>query len=526
MKNSEFVRALAVLFFILNSSFAIRNSCANEITVDKRTLQLDDSLTITVTLDDAFASVDSVRLPLQNLVIDEPPSISSEFQLINGASSRRKVFQYTAHAKTAGEAVVGPVTLHGRGGQVETLAPISIQVLPDIAAGSNDPSQILRDLIATGRDPIFLVAQIDKTSVFTGEEAVVTWVLYNATTVQQYAIAEIPKLEDFWSEELDIRGEEPEQIMIDGMVVQKVPIRRVALFPLRAGILTVPSMGVNASIVKRVRTGDPFGLFEGMEVDVHRRSPPLSIRAEPVPAGPPVTAVGDVGLRCSAPAQRNGGPVIVTATLNGRANLRAATPPAFERAPDATVQISGGQLTVDRSHDDATMTRSWQMLLFPAHDGAFAVPPLTATILTPTGTRRDLRCEGATLTVRAAAPQPSPPRLASVRRRIASSTFAGWVIAGAALLTVIAIATSRVQRSRRIRSAVHLLVRPTPGETRQAVDEYLTSRGLDPAALLREATDRGDAYRALRSLLDALERERVEAGGDEIAARVRDVVTT
>src|SRR5439155_6812078 len=102
--------------------------------------------------------------------------------------------------------------------------------------------------------------EADKTSVFAGEEVVVTWNLYNASAVQQYAISEIPKLEDFWTEELDVRGEQPQQVLLAGMAVQKVPIRRVALFPLRSGTLTVPPMGVNASIMKRIRTGNPFGL--------------------------------------------------------------------------------------------------------------------------------------------------------------------------------------------------------------------------------------------------------------------------
>lgn len=524
MKKSEKVVLVAALFFLLHSNFALRTSFANEISVDKRTLQLDDTLTITVTLDDAFASVDSVRLPLRNLVIDGPPSISSEFQWINGQSSRRKIFQYSAHPKNAGTAVVGPVTLHGSGGQVETLAPISIQVVPDLAAGTNDPSKILSDLIAQGRDPIFLVAQVDKPAVFTGEETVVTWILYNATTIQQYAIAEIPKLDDFWSEELDIRGEAPEQVMLDGMVVQKMPIRRVALFPLRAGTLMVPPMGVDASIVKRVSTGDPFGLFEGMEVEVHRRSVPLPIRAEPIPAGPPVAAVGDIGLTCGRPVQRNGGPVVLDLTLSGRANLRAATPPAFVRPPDGTMQVADGALTVGRSRQDATMSRSWQVLLFPSHDGAFTVPAMSTTVLTPAGARRDLRCEASTLMVRAAAPSEPPPKLSSVRPRIGRRALAGWVGAAAALLLVLLFGWSAMRHRRRVRGVVRTLIRPTPAETRQAVDNYLLARGIDLAVLLHEASDRGDSYRALRSLLDALEHERVDAGDEEIAERVRDVV--
>jgi hypothetical protein len=98
-------------------------------------------------------------------------------------------------------------------------------------------------------------------------------------------------------------------------------------------------------------------------------------------------------------------------------------------------------------------------------------------------------------------------------------------VAVIAACTLLALVVARTQRSHRIRSAVRRLVRPTPPETRAAVDEYLHLRGIEPGALIREPSDRGDAYRALRSLLDALERERVVAGDEEVVRRVRDLVT-
>src|SRR5881409_800533 len=228
MKRLETNFLVLVLLFIFHSNLEPRTCFANELTVDKRSMQLDDSITITLTLEDAFASADSVRIPLRNLIFDGPPSVSSEFDFINGRTSRRKTFRYIAHPTAAGNALIGPVALRGSGGQVETLAPIAIQVFPDAAAGTNDPTKILRELMATNRDPMFVVAEADKTSVFAGEEVVVTWNLYNASAVQQYAISEIPKLEDFWTEELDVRGEQPQQVLLAGMAVQKVPIRRVA----------------------------------------------------------------------------------------------------------------------------------------------------------------------------------------------------------------------------------------------------------------------------------------------------------
>ncbi|PYQ58749.1 MAG: hypothetical protein DMF58_14140, partial [Acidobacteria bacterium] len=91
--------------------------------------------------------------------------------------------------------------------------------------------------------------------------------------------------------------------------------------------------------------------------------------------------------------------------------------------------------------------------------------------------------------------------------------------------SLIGLALLRMHRSSRIRREVRHLVRPTALETRTAVDEYLGTRGIEPAALMREPSERGDAYRSLRSLLDALERDRIAAGQREIAQRVRDLVT-
>ena len=61
---------------------------------------------------------------------------------------------------------------------------------------------------------------------------------------------------------------------------------------------------------------------------------------------------------------------------------------------------------------------------------------------------------------------------------------------------------------------------------REAVDAWLQRRKLEPAMLLAERSDRGDALRALRSLLDALEHERIEFDRVELRARVADLLAT
>lgn len=511
-----------VLFFVAIPLFA------NDLQVDKRTLSIDDSLTITVTLTDAFASVDTIQLPLQNLVIDGSPSVSSEFAWINGESSRRKILRYSAHPAGPGPALIGPLTLHGDKGQVETLAPVAIQVLTDSASGSNDPEKILHELIATGRDPIFIVADADKSSAFAGEQVIVTWTLFNAANVQQEAIEQIPKLADFWVEELDVRGQSPQQVVIGGAVLQKLVVRRVALFPLRSGSLTVDPMSVEAQIIKRSAFANPFGMFEGTVVDVHRRSSPLTIEARPIPPGPPVAAVGDISLQCLMPVQKNGGPVSIDVIMSGPANLRAAQPPKFAAPLDGSMQITAGGVTVDR-HGQALMTRRWRFLIFPASSGVFVIPPLTIPILTSAGVRRELRCEQRALVVEAAdaaAAQPHVPAMPGNARVDAARRSLPLIGLVAGLLIAVAIVWPRLARVNAIRRETRALVRETPAETRIAVDDWLSAHGLEGAALLRETSERGDAYRALRSLLDASERERFAVDPDDLRGRVRDLVAS
>jgi hypothetical protein len=499
---------------------------ASDLQVDKRTLATDDALTITLTLTDAFASAENLQLPLQNLVIDGSPSVSSEFSWINGQSSRRKVLRYVARPVHPGAALVGPLTLHTADGQIETLAPLSIQVLPDLAAGTNDPIRILHELVATGRDPIFVVAEADKSSVFIGEQVIVTWTIYNAANVQQHGISRMPKLADFWVEELDIRGQTPQQLFLGGVAMQKLVIRRVALFPLRGGTLTVDPLAIEAQIMKPLGF-NPLRLFEGSVVDVQRRSSPLAIEARPIPAGPPVAAVGDISLQCEAPVQKHGGPVAVGVIMTGAANLRAASPPSFAQPVDGSVQIAEGAVSVQR-RDEAVMTRRWRFLILPNSTGMFVIPPLTAQTLTPAGVRRELRCEQRTLMVQAAGAAaqshaPSTPSSAPVEAARQSLPFIGIA---AAILILLAIAWPRIARVRAIRRDTRALVRGTPAETRIAADEWLSTRGIDPIAILRETSDRGDAYRALRSLLDAAERDRLIAEPGDVRGRVRDLVAS
>jgi hypothetical protein len=514
-------RALAAIALL---AFAIP-ALANELFLDRKSITTGDTVTITVSLDGDFAALESVDIPLRNLAIDGAPSVSTSFTLINGDASRRRTLQYVARPLAAGPAVVGPIVVTTPGGQRDTLAAVSLTVADDRTAATNDPRTILRALIADRRPPIFVIAQADRSEVYVGQEVVVTWTVYNAATAEQLGISAAPALDDFWSEEIPLGDRDPVPSVIDDLNVEQLPIRRVALFPLHSGTLTVGPLTIAAAVMTRVPGGGPFGMFEGRIENVRWRSAPLTIEVKPLPPGPPADVSGDVTLRCEQAQQRSGGPVVLGVRLIGRGNLRAATAPHLAGAVDGTLQIAEDPVSVTRSRDAAEMTRRWRYLIFPARSGTFMIPPIVATTITSAGQRAQLRCVAQTLPVEMSeAPAPRDGVSSALPARAARLSLA-WLAALVALIAVVAMSIPRARRGWRRRTAVNALLRnESPAEMRAAVEQWLRRARIEPVNLAAEPSDRGDAFRALRSFLDGLEHERIAPDEGELRARLRDLV--
>lgn len=506
-------RALACALLLLAAAGAF----ANELIVHPRTVQRNDLVTLTISLEDEFAKIEGVTIPLQNLALVGEPSVSTEFAWINGRVTRRKVFRYRARPLAPGAAIVGRIVLNAPDGQRDTLDAVAVQVVADRTSESNDAEVVLRELLASGREPLFVVAEISKRRVHVGEPVDVTWWLYNAATVQQWQVVQVPKLAEFWAEERP-RSETTERVYVGDFMVQRMPVRRVILFPLQSGNLRIGGMTIEAAVLRRSRRG-PFAMFEGEMAETTFTSAPLSLEVLPIPPGPPVDAVGDLTLTCDPPVQRNGGPVVLRVGLSGLGNVRAASAPRFDRPVAGTVQIEGGEVSVSRDDSSFGMSRQWRYLIFPAKAGPLEIPPLSLRLFdTRSGTRRDLRCDAAFLqALTATPPSAAPPETAAPLR-----TAPRWPWVAAALLVLLTafMVFPRLRRELALRRAAREVVRDaTPAEIRARMEACVN---ID----LHEASDRGDAWRALRSLLDAAERERdIAAGAErEIERRVREVL--
>ena len=127
---------------------------------------------------------------------------------------------------------------------------------------------------------IFLRNVVDKKKVYLGEQVTMSLLLYARSDVSGVNGMKMPKLDGFWSEDIETPSQiNGERRVIDGVAYRVFLLRRKALFPLKAGTLTIDRVEADISL--------SMGFFFSGGRKVQRKSAPVSIEVMPLPKNPP-----------------------------------------------------------------------------------------------------------------------------------------------------------------------------------------------------------------------------------------------
>jgi len=435
-----------------------------------------------------------------------------------------------------------------------------------------DPFQ---DAHPQSRD-LVLRASVDRERPFVGQQ--ITYSLYLLARVNVSGIdkLQLPRLDGFWSEEI----EAPQQLVGEARIIDGVPyraflLRKRALFPLRAGKVEVEPAEVE------VMTG--FGMLFSRS-STRRASQPVTLDVQPLPearkpAGFDAGNVGSWTLTASVDpvAVAVGQPVTFKLVAQGRGNVRNLALPKLGQIPglrayDAT---SNDKESVDQGQ--VTGTRTVEQLLVPERTGAMEIPSLSMDVFDPAQKGyRAVRTDPIRLEVHAAPANASvgsqvpaqnllaagglrPIRLRMTRASVEAPPWTrGWfwpllavgpvavaLVAGAGRLRRLLArdpAEERVKKARsaaraRLRGAEALLEEQRRGngsasdfhaEVARALTGYLADKqGIEAAGLTREELgrallDRGHppgTVRAVLGVLDECDRARFAPGGADLPSQ-------
>lgn len=311
---------------------------------------------------------------------------STNMQMVNGQTTVSLVVQLRYQAAQEGTFEIPAMSVRV-GGQVLTTDPLQLRVTagpPPAPAGASADT----DETGVSATDLFITATASRTSVLEGEPLIMEYRIWTRVDVNGYSVTSLPEPEGFWVEELDQgQAAQTEQRERNGQQYVTAVVRRVALVPSGSGERTIEPLSIDAQVVVRQRSRDPFDRLFGRSLlgsvePMTIRSNPVTITVRPLPAGRPEPFSGVVGsLSMEASLDRDtvdaNDAVTLTIRVTGTGNLRTVPEPRLDLPEDFEVFPPEMSTSTRRRGAGLTGTRTYEYVLIPRAPGNRVIPSLT-----------------------------------------------------------------------------------------------------------------------------------------------------
>lgn len=359
--------------------------------------------------------------------------------IINGRASTYYAFSYVLQPKQVGSFTI-PAASARVDGRIVKSNPVNIEVVKG-GAGTQMPQQqpqqpprrafpdrgesqpgVLRqgeDVKEKLRRNIFVKVDVDKTTVYEGEQLTATYKLYTRLPTNS-SVTKVPAFKGFSAKDIDLPNPpQATEEMVNGVPFKVFIIRKTLLFPLQSGQLELDPAEVDnqvhlVSVNRKKRAGnDPFNdpffrdafggsnpfddpFFEDAfaspqyEVVPYKiQSPTVKITVKPLPAeGRPASFSGAVGnFKMTAAVDKaelsTDDAITLKVNITGQGNVNLLNAPplnipsAFEKY-DPSVSDN-----IDKNSNPLSGTRQFQYVLMPQEKGDFTLPPVEFSYFDP-----------------------------------------------------------------------------------------------------------------------------------------------
>ncbi|MBT4634998.1 MAG: protein BatD, partial [Candidatus Marinimicrobia bacterium] len=257
-------------------------------TVDSTWITIGETVTFKIEAVDSDDMPDVDISPiLKDFDLVSGPGQQTNIQWVNGRMTSSRVLSWTFLPKKSGT--------------------LSIPRLSVKLGKKTYPTKLVKIHVGKGvqgRDAeIFIRAELDKETAYVGEQMIVTYKLYRSVNFSPSSY-NLPDFVGFWSEVV-YTPQSPKfrNVSLNGKSYQAADLYKVALFPIKTGQLTIPSLSVQGQMEKKTNqqtkkspVSDPFfDSFFTETVAKHIRSPEKKITIKQYPAKKPFDYSGAVG---------------------------------------------------------------------------------------------------------------------------------------------------------------------------------------------------------------------------------------
>jgi len=353
-------------------------------------------------------------------------STSSSTTIINGKveNSTTITYTFTAVAYDEGEIQLDGATIKAGGKQI-TSNKLTINVLPPDQASQAQSGQGQGNSQNAGRqssgqgsqtvgaDDLFMLATVDKTTVYEQEALLLTFKIYKLPSVDLQTMSnKMPDLKNCHVQEVELPSNKEFNLEhYNGRNYQTMVWSQYVLFPQHSGELEIPATPFEGTIAQRVDNGggDIFDMFFNstryVEVKKDLTTRPIKINVKPLPQGKTSSFYGGVGefsisSTISSTDVTANDAVTVRVILSGTGNLKLVKTPEMKFPQDFDIYdpkidnkytIKGGRQTGNKVYE---------YLIIPRHAGQYTIPALEFQYFDPkSGAYKTVKTDEYTLNV-------------------------------------------------------------------------------------------------------------------------------
>ena len=251
--------------------------------------------------------------------------------------------------------------------------------------GPPRPEPQVRTMPANPNEAFFVQVEVDKATVYEGEQITASWYLYTRGQMETLDRVKFPDLRGFWKEPIE---ENPNiqfsEEIINGVVYRKALLASHALFPIKVGTATIDSYEIKSRVRLPVQGYGGFAL--GQPYEYTKSSPPVTITVKPLPTeGRPPSFSGAVGSFSVHATLENenavmGQPFTYRIRLEGTGNAKGVELPAINWPPSIEMYNSKSD---SHFYKDGHSDKEFDLLLIPRQEGEIELPAFDFTVFNP-----------------------------------------------------------------------------------------------------------------------------------------------
>jgi len=332
---------------------------------------------------------------------------NSSIQIINGKVTQNISITYTylLAAQDEGEFTIPPATAKVKGKEYQTIAK-TIKVVQGTQAqtpASNNQQQTTESGIKS--DDVYIKAVIDKSNLYLGEEAVVTYRIYTKIPISNLSIDKLSSFNGFWSIDLlDNDGNlQQRREIINGEEYIVADLKKAAIYPQKSGELELEPLKM--SCVAQVQTSrrkvssndpffdsffnDPFFSNNYRNVELNLKSNTIKLNVKNLPAdGKPNFfngAVGQYSLGSNIDAKEVNANDAITLkyTISGKGNVDLLPDLNVEFPADFEVYDPKISTKTRKSSSGISGYKTFEYTVIPRSAGEYEIPPVQFSYFDP-----------------------------------------------------------------------------------------------------------------------------------------------